>query len=270
METPQEAPSRRLLRPETQLLNPHPECLAEITIEYPYLQERYEFFRLDLEGEARLDQPRVQLDLLREAAAKYTESTGEKLSHWQRRMIARYTRNLAHISGDLVANVYDLAVAARSVVDDNYGWEVWQMANRYLAQQEVSPLETVRLTRGRDLAEHQAAAHPAATSAPQAAHEARRAQAAQERKGSRRVGQADHRRGDLLLSARRSGDRRLRPFSEEEGQGAAFRGARARGAVHHVDSGRHRHPRDHSQLASAQDLSFARRTVWRAKSVRWW
>ena len=36
-----------------------------------------------------------------------------------------------------MANAYDLAVAARSVVDDNYGWEVWQMANRYLAQQEV-------------------------------------------------------------------------------------------------------------------------------------
>jgi hypothetical protein len=148
METPQEAPSRRLFRPETQLLNPHPESLAEITIEYPYLQERYEFFRLDLEGEGRLDKPRVQLDLLREAAIKYTESTGERLTHWQRRTIARFTRNLAHISGDLVSSAYDLAVAARSVVDDNYGWEVWQMANRYLAQQEVSPLETVRLTAG--------------------------------------------------------------------------------------------------------------------------
>ena len=97
METPQEAPSRRLLRPETQLLNPHPESLAEITIEYPYLQERYEFFRLDLDGEARLDQPRVQLDLLREAAAKYTESTGEKLAHWQRRTIrALHAQSGAH------------------------------------------------------------------------------------------------------------------------------------------------------------------------------
>jgi hypothetical protein len=41
--------------------------------------------------------------------------------------------------------VYDLAVAARSIVDDNYGWDVWQMANRYLAQHESSELETVRL-----------------------------------------------------------------------------------------------------------------------------
>jgi len=173
MEAPQDAPPRRSLSGasgfhrshgsgdfEVQLLNPHPECLAEITIEYPYLQERYEFFRLgmdamtgvDVTSELRgigvegIDKPQIQFAMLREAETKYTASTGEKLEHWQRRMIARYTRNLAQMSGDLMANVYDLAVAARSVVDDNYGWEVWQMANRYLAQQEASDLETVRLS----------------------------------------------------------------------------------------------------------------------------
>jgi hypothetical protein len=149
MEVPQPAPPRKKMD-QPDLLNPHPDCLAEITIEYPYLQERYEFFRMGIGSppydDSVLDRPRVQLDLMREAAAKYASSTGEKLAHWQRRMIARYTRNLAHISGDLVAGVYDLAVAARSVVDDNYGWEVWQMANRYLAQQENSDLETVRLS----------------------------------------------------------------------------------------------------------------------------
>jgi len=148
MEVPQEPPPGRRWRPDLRLLNPHPDCLAEITIEYPYLQERYEFFRLDRKNPESLDRPRVQLELLREAEEKYTESTGEKIVHWQRRALARYTRNLAHTGGDLIANVYDLAVAARSVVDDNYGWEVWQMANRYLAQHETSPLETVKLSAG--------------------------------------------------------------------------------------------------------------------------
>jgi hypothetical protein len=148
METPQAPPGRgKKYQPE--LLNPHPDCLSEITIEFPYLQERYEFFRLGMStppyDDKVLDRPRVQFDLMREAEGKYTLSTGEKVAHWQRRMIARFTRNLAHITGDLMASVYDLAVAARSVVDDNYGWEVWQMANRYLAQHEVSDLETVRL-----------------------------------------------------------------------------------------------------------------------------
>ncbi len=146
MESPQEPPAPHPKHFDVQLLNPHPDCLAEITIEYPYLQERYEFSRLDELDADRLDRPKVQLALMREAELKYTESTGEKIAHWQRRMIARYTRNLAHMSGDLTANVYDLAVAARSIVDDNYGWEVWQMANRYLAQHEHSDLETVRLS----------------------------------------------------------------------------------------------------------------------------
>jgi hypothetical protein len=148
MEIPQEPPVSKRRQPDVRLLNPHPDCLAEITIEFPYLQERYEFFRLDLKDPETLDRPRVQMDLLREAEAKYTQSTGDKLAHWQRRMIARYTRNLAHTSNDLTANVYDLTVAARSIVDDNYGWEVWQMANRYLAQQEASNLETARLSAG--------------------------------------------------------------------------------------------------------------------------
>jgi len=153
MEAPQEPPAPRRRLADVRLLNPHPDCLAEITVEFPYLQERYEFFRLSLSEEAlrdpaSLDRPRVQWDLLCEAEAKYAESTGEKLQHWQRRLIARYTRNLAHTGNDLMAGVYDLAVAARSIVDDNYGWEVWQMANRYLAQHETSSLETVRLSAG--------------------------------------------------------------------------------------------------------------------------
>jgi hypothetical protein len=152
MQTPQEPPPRPRHTPDdVRLLNPHPECLAEITVEMPYLQERYEFLRLGIgdggsRNQERISKPFVQFDLLREAEAKYTESTGDKLAHWHRRLIARYTRNLAHISGELVANVYDLAVAARSIVDDNFGWEVWQMANRYLAQHESSDLETVKLS----------------------------------------------------------------------------------------------------------------------------
>src|SRR5260370_6195245 len=121
MQSPQEPPARKPKHFDVHLLNPHPECLAEITIEYPYLQERYEFFRLDLKGQDlkgndRLDRPRVQFELLREAEGKYAQATGEKIAHWQRRLIARYTRNLAQIGGDLLAGVYDLARPARSIV----------------------------------------------------------------------------------------------------------------------------------------------------------
>jgi hypothetical protein len=146
MEEPQEPPRKRRRRRELELLNPHPDCLAEITAEYPYLQYRYEQFRAGMADALSIDRPRVQAALLKEAETGYEASAGETVASWQRLLIARYTRNLAMTVGDLTAGVFDLTVAARSVVDDNYGWEVWTAANRYPPQQTESDLETVNLS----------------------------------------------------------------------------------------------------------------------------
>ena len=147
MEVPQDPIPATQRRWESRLLNPHPDCLAEITIEYPYLQERYEGQRDAVADAAHLERPRVQMELLREAERAYHINTGDNMEHWQRRSIARFTRNLAVMGGDLTAGLFDLATAARSVVDDNYAWEVWEAGNRYTPQQSVSALiETVNLS----------------------------------------------------------------------------------------------------------------------------
>jgi hypothetical protein len=147
MERPQDPPSYQRHAFEPRLINPHPDCLVEITAEYPFLQERYERFRAAMEPDPLIDRPRTQLDLFHEAEKEYAVNTGDKIEYWQRRMLARFTRNLAQISSDLTASVFDLTVAARSVVDDNYAWEVWQMANRYPAQRDSSEmLETLNLS----------------------------------------------------------------------------------------------------------------------------
>ncbi|MBY0504290.1 MAG: hypothetical protein K2X03_10285 [Bryobacteraceae bacterium] len=139
METPQSAPSQRYTAPPVTLLHPHPDCLAEVCVEYPYLQHVYESERRSV------DRGAVQVALFRDAAAAYHTNTGEKIEHWHRRYLARYTRNLAAVSGYLVASLYELTVAARSIVDDNYGWEVWNMANQYPPQAAPTPLEVVNL-----------------------------------------------------------------------------------------------------------------------------
>ncbi len=149
MEEPQDEPRRRATRP-VDLINAHPDCLAEIAIEYPYLQERYERHRaqmpLAMGDDALIDRPRAQLALLKDAEAEYTRNTGDSIVHWQRRMMARYTRNLAMISRELTASLFDITVAARNIVDDNFGWEVWAMANRFPPQRATSDLETVNLS----------------------------------------------------------------------------------------------------------------------------
>lgn len=143
MEAPQDEPRNRPRYVD--LVNAHPQCLAEITVEYPYLQQRYEQYREMMGDDHLIDRPRVQAALLKDAEVQYEKNTGDKISSWQRRLIARYTRNLALISKELTAPLFDIVTAARSIVDDNFAWEVWDVANRYAAQREVSALETVSI-----------------------------------------------------------------------------------------------------------------------------
>jgi hypothetical protein len=140
MEVPQDPPLRPRIPIDPHLLNPHPDCLAEICVEYPFLQERYERFREDMSDEDLIDRPRVQFEVLREAEKEYVRNTGDRVEHWQRRLMARFTRNLASLSGELTSGVFDLTTAARGIVDDNYAWEVWQAANRYPAQKASSDM----------------------------------------------------------------------------------------------------------------------------------
>jgi hypothetical protein len=146
MEEPQAQPSARTSRLDVQLLNPHPDCLAEITVEYPYLQYRYEQFRAAVNEEPLADRRRSQLALLLDAEKAYEKATGERVAHWQRRLLGRYTRNLAISSGELTASLFDITVAARSIVDDNYGWDVWETGGKYPPQKAQSDLVTVNLS----------------------------------------------------------------------------------------------------------------------------
>jgi hypothetical protein len=146
MDEPQAQPMSRLRREGVHVLNPHPESLAEITIEYPYLQYRYEQFRGLLTDSNLIDRRYAQFALFRDAEKSYEVNTGERVAHWQRRLLARYARNLALADHALMPAIFDLTVAARSIVDDNYGWEVWETAGRYPPQKSASDLETVRIS----------------------------------------------------------------------------------------------------------------------------
>ncbi|MBV9405119.1 MAG: hypothetical protein JO211_07225, partial [Acidobacteriaceae bacterium] len=148
MEIPQDeppAPRVGLFR-TAELFNLHPECLAEVTSEGPYYQERYEEARWSA-GKFELDRPRWQLDLLREAEKEYCINTGETMRGWQRVGLAKFCRNLALVERQIIPGIYDLTLGARSLVDDNYAYEVWQMANRFSVQQtEDPPLETLNIS----------------------------------------------------------------------------------------------------------------------------
>jgi len=148
MEIPQDAPAaaRTSLFQKAELFNLHPDCLAEVTIEPPFYQEIYEAGRYELPA-PKVARLQWQLRLLRAAEKEYEINTGDKIQSPQRILLAKFSRNLTILEGRLIPGVYDLTLAARSVVDDNYAWEVWQMANRFSVQQTAEDdIETLNVS----------------------------------------------------------------------------------------------------------------------------
>lgn len=146
VETPQDEPRRRMQIEYVDVVNVHPDSLGEVLTEYAALQQRYEYWRKQMFDVRLVDRPAAQYDTLRRAEVDYEKSTGDKVLPYQRRLLAKFTRNLAHVSGYLMSTLYELTVSARSLVDDNYAWEVWQAGSRYEFQQETSMLETLKLS----------------------------------------------------------------------------------------------------------------------------
>src|SRR6266581_4026780 len=68
MEEPQSEPDAQSRPLEVEIYNLHPACLAEVTLEYPYLQERYEHARQSADS---IDRRHIQLALFRESETAY-------------------------------------------------------------------------------------------------------------------------------------------------------------------------------------------------------
>jgi hypothetical protein len=93
------------------------------------------------------DRLRFQWSLAREAERALAASAPDEEVHaWQRRLLARFTRNLAWASGRLVVDLFDLLAAARSCMSDNFAWELHRLAVAYPPQRETATdLTTARI-----------------------------------------------------------------------------------------------------------------------------
>ena len=190
LERPQGQPLSLPRREGVSVMHLHPESLAEVLTEMPFLQAVYERRRSGLPPEpeaaphrvtreygpfrvvggagaaetravpaavdrvarrvgaapAPLDRQRVLLRLFAEAERRYRDATGERLQPWQRRAFGRYARNLALSSGQLLADLHDLTVAARGVADDNLAYELWELGAGFPAQLGPAEIPTARIS----------------------------------------------------------------------------------------------------------------------------
>lgn len=91
------------------------------------------------------DRQRILLHLCRTAAEFHQENTGEKLADWQFQVLFQFVRNYAALKGMLLPGTYELLMGARGVADDNYSYEVWDLATFYPWSDPSGSVETIRI-----------------------------------------------------------------------------------------------------------------------------
>lgn len=127
----------------------HRDSSREIMSEMPFLAAKYEKSRSG-KDEGTLDRLEANNQLIRISRQNYWKNSKEELSPSQVRVLNRFARNYALVSGGLVPGFYQLIVAARGAADDNFAYEVWDKGSDYPWQTDNPGLPVLRLS-GEDL-----------------------------------------------------------------------------------------------------------------------
>ena len=125
----------------------HRDSSREIMSEMPFLAAKYEKSRSN-KDEGTLDRLEANNQLISVSRQNYWKNSKEELSRSQVRVLNRFARNYALVSGGLVPGFYQLIVAARGAADDNFAYEVWDKGSDYPWQTENPGLPVLRLERG--------------------------------------------------------------------------------------------------------------------------
>ncbi|HOT76720.1 MAG TPA: hypothetical protein PK467_13110, partial [Candidatus Wallbacteria bacterium] len=100
-------------------------------------ESEYEFKRNELEGifnldsTQKLDRATLNLKLLKLAAVRHQKNSDAEISPVYFNTMLKFLSNYIKIKGMLAARLYDLIMAARSCVDDNYAYEAFEEAVEY-------------------------------------------------------------------------------------------------------------------------------------------
>jgi hypothetical protein len=129
----------------------HADSSREVMTEMPFLTARYERFRSEEAGkEEDPDRLKIQNNLIALARLSHWKNSKEELTQNQVRVLHKFARNYALITGALVPSFYQLVVAARGAADDNFAYELWDKGSDYPWQTESPELPVMRLS-GEDL-----------------------------------------------------------------------------------------------------------------------
>jgi len=149
LDQPQTQVLGRRKREGVGLAHLHKESSREIMTELPFLAAAYEKARAK-DNPLEVDRLKIHGEVIDTARRNHWKNNKDELSRSQIRILNRFARNYALLTGNLVPNFYQLIVAARGAADDNFAYEVWEAGSEYPWQTEAPGLPVLRLT-GEDL-----------------------------------------------------------------------------------------------------------------------
>ncbi len=149
LDEPQVEVIGRKSRDSVMLAHLHGESSREIMTEIPFLAALYERFRDDPHT-PEPDRLEAIDGLIEKARKNHLKKDKDEVSVSQLRVFNKFVTNYALLSGFLTPDLYQLLVAARGSVDDNFAYEVWDLATEYPWQTDSPGLPVLRL-KGKDL-----------------------------------------------------------------------------------------------------------------------
>ncbi len=149
LDSPQTEVIERRVREGVGLAHLHRDSSREILSEMPFLMVKYENMRRQIPHQIP-DRLKINTELIKVARESHLKNNKEELSSTQVRILFKFARNYALLTGALVPNFYQLIIAARGVADDNFAYEVWDKGSDYPWQVDKPGLPVLRLT-GEDL-----------------------------------------------------------------------------------------------------------------------
>ncbi|MCD4782628.1 MAG: hypothetical protein K8T10_02235 [Candidatus Eremiobacteraeota bacterium] len=107
--------------------------------------ELLRFYRNIIQSYPDYDRQTYLLELLKQSAKYYYENVNDEIKQWQIRVYMKYARNWARITGSLIPDLYQMIVCARGCADDNFAYEVWDLATYYPWQDKSGKYQTIHI-----------------------------------------------------------------------------------------------------------------------------
>jgi len=143
-------PLGRLKRPGVMVGYLKESSSREILSEIPFLQRRYEEERARSDSPdspfLTLDRLAIQRELISRAGEGHQKNSREQVESFQQDLIQRFARNLAFLQGALTPDFYQLLLAGRGMVNDNYAYEIWEIGSTYPFQETSPDLPEIEVT----------------------------------------------------------------------------------------------------------------------------